>query len=124
MTSICRFSRIAAQKFNIHYNKDGTAYRYPKPSATIAEYINRMAAMTASRGSPSIMKAAFELFRYSIHNTLPIKRNPGLRYFLIFLLSRTVHAFPHPMILTIAHRYLDCMDEIKGHSDYVRGPDE
>ena len=120
MTSIRRSSRIAAQDFDIHYNNDGSVYRYRKQPAAMSGYGSRMAAFSVARGPAATMKAAFELFRYAINNPLPIKRSPQLRHALAAILRQTVQDLPHPMIIMIADRYLDCMDAIKTHRDYVR----
>ena len=119
MTSIRRSSRIAAQEFDIHYNKDGYVYRYRKQPVAMSGFGSRIASFAVARGSAATMKAAFELFRYAISNPIPVKHSPRLRLSLIILLSSIVRDFPHPMVITITDRYLDCMEQIKTHSDYV-----
>jgi hypothetical protein len=118
MTSIRRSSRIASQPTGVRYRKDGSSYLFRKQNYD-SEYVSRMAAFVVARGSSAIMKAVFELFRYAISNPLPVKHSPRLRLSLIILLSSIVRDFSHPMVITITDRYLDCMEQVKTHSDYV-----
>jgi hypothetical protein len=120
MTSIRRSSRIAAQPTEVRYRKDGSIYHCQKESTVyISKYVSRMAKFFTASGSFATVKAAVELLRYAIANPLPIKHTPSLRFSLLDILSQTIREFPHPSIITIGYRYIDFMDKISKHSDYV-----
>jgi hypothetical protein len=88
----------------------------------IAGYVERLAAITLARGQSAFVRAIFDLYRYVISNPLPLVRNVRLRGVLLVILRQAVQDIQHPMILTIAERFLDLTDDIKGRADYVAAP--
>lgn len=126
-TPIRRSPRIAAAATVTHYHADGSVTKVSRRRVDVsadltlqlAGYVERMAAITLAHGQSAFVRAVFNLYRYVISNPLPLVRNVRLRGILLVILRQAVHDIQHPMILTIAERFLDTVDDIKTRADYV-----
>jgi hypothetical protein len=131
-TPLRRSPRIAAAPTVTRYLPDGSVVKEEKSrrrvdvsadmTLQIAGYVERLAAITLARGQSAFVRAIFDLYRYVISNPLPLVRNVRLRGVLLVILRQAVQDIQHPMILTIAERFLDLTDDIKGRADYVAAP--
>jgi hypothetical protein len=120
---IRRSNRIASRPYETRYNKDGSASRIPicvpdEVGYLVDEYNQRINAVAKSTRSSEWTKAVFRLFRFAAANPLPMVYLPHIRYTMLIMLEVSLAQSHHPMITTIAERFLDACGSMRAHRHY------